>query len=127
MPANVALPANLEATCPTGDDVAKMQIDRFLEEVYKLAKLDDLDGATDRIFDFIDRLLCDSLFPVCDEVLRRVDVEKLSTSLMRSFLSITDAAKHKLPSRPAFYQKIEQRMVCLKGLAATCKIIGNLA
>ncbi len=114
-------------TLETKEDVATIQIDSFLEEVYRLAKIDDLDGATDRIFDSIDRLLCDGQFDVCDEILRTVDVEKLPTTLMRSFLSITAPAKQKLPSRSALYVKIEQKMNDLRGVERTRKIIGNLA
>ncbi len=103
------------------------QIHGFLEEVYWLASIDDLDGAGDRIFDFIDRLLCDGSFDKCDTILRCIDVEKLPTALMRSFLSITAPAKGRLPSRPALFRKIETKMLELKGVERTRKIIGNLA
>ncbi len=112
---------------PTKEEVARMRIGNFLEDVYKLAEINDLDGATDRIFDFMDRLLCDGLFGVCDEVLRTVDVARLPTALMRSFLSITSAAKQKLPSRVALYRKTEKKMVELKGVEKTQRIIGKLA
>jgi hypothetical protein len=103
------------------------RIASFLDEVYALAGTSDLDTASDRIFDFVDRLLCDDQFDACDDVLEMVDVEKLPTTLMRSFLSITAAAKGKLPSRPALYRKIEQRMIELKGAEKTRTILGNLA
>src|SRR5437899_2616825 len=46
------------------------KIEDFLQEVYGLAGLNDIESATDRIFDTIDRLLCDGAFTVCDEILQ---------------------------------------------------------
>ncbi len=109
------------------EEIEKPRIDVFLEEVYGLARINDLDGATDRVFDFIDRLLCDGDFGVCDEVLRRIDVCKLPTTLMRSFLTITASVKDKLPSRNALYRTIEVKMVERKGTEKTQRIIGKLA
>jgi hypothetical protein len=109
------------------DENSRSQIDAFLEEVYRLAANKDLDGATDRIFDFMDRLLCDGAFGLCDQVLRTVDIEKLPTAQMRSFLSITAAAKQNLPSRPALYRKIEEKMIERRGVEKTRTILGNLA
>jgi hypothetical protein len=102
-------------------------LDALLEEVYSLAKHNDLDTATDRIFDFIDRLLSDGSFPVCDELLRRIEVDHLPPALMRSFLAITVAAKDRLPSWKELYRNIEQKMVELKGPAKTQRLIGQLA
>jgi hypothetical protein len=110
-----------------GPEGQEGSIEDFLAEVYRLAGLNDIEGATDRIFDHIDRLLSDNQFIVCDEILRRVDVERLPTALMRSFLTITAAAKDKLPWRKSLYQKIERKMVQLKGEEKAKKIIGRLA
>src|SRR5258707_15637905 len=86
----------------TDKDSEALRINEFLEEVYHLAA-GDLQSATDTIFETIDRLLLDGAFTVCNEILRCVDVRRLPTALMRSFLTITAAAKDKLPARSAFY------------------------
>jgi GNAT superfamily N-acetyltransferase len=109
------------------EDGTRVPIATFLEEVYELARVNDLESATDRIFDFTDRLLCDGYFSACDDILRTVDVDKLPTALMRSFLSITAAAKEKLPSRPALFLKIEQKMIERRGAEKARKILANLA
>jgi hypothetical protein len=116
-----------DAERAAGPEDQERRIEDFLDEVYRLASLNDIEGATDRIFDHIDRLLSDGAFIVCDEILRRVDVEKLPTALMRSFLTITAAAKDKLPWREALYQKVERKMIQLKGEEKTKRIIGRLA
>ena len=59
----------------------QLNIAGFLEEVYGLA-VHDLQSATDRVFDKIDRLLCDASEDVCDEILARVDVTRLPTALL---------------------------------------------
>jgi hypothetical protein len=51
----------------------------FLEGIYDLVKRNEVEAATDRVFDHIDRLLCDGAFAACDKILREVDVEQLST------------------------------------------------
>ena len=111
----------------TKEDRARLHINTFLGEVYCLARLGETDAAGYKIFDFLDRVLCDGFFAVCDEILSKVEVEKLPTPLMRSFLSITAPAKKKLPSRAALYKGIEKRMLEERGPEKTRRIIGNLA
>lgn len=104
------------------DDV----VGQFLEDVYELGK-QDLEDATDRIFDHIDRLLLDSNFVQVDQILARVDVKKIPTALMRSFLTITAPAKNQLQARAELYKKIEKEMLELKGVEKTQRLIGRLA
>jgi hypothetical protein len=112
---------------PTKEDRARGHIPTFLNEVYSLSQIGDTDTAGLKIFDFLDRVLIDGFFSVCDDILSRVDVEKLDTKLMRSFLSITAPAKKKLPSRAALYKQIEAKMLALRGPEKTRRIIGTLA
>lgn len=106
---------------------AATRIDDLLEKVYRLAALGDLQAATDKIFDTVDRLLLEGAFPVCDEILRRVDVQRLPTALMRSFLTITAAAKDKLPARKAFYNQVLAEMIRLKGNEKAQRLLEHLA
>jgi len=109
-----------------GKDSKAMRIDEFLEEVYHLAAV-DLQGATDKIFETIDRLLLEGAFTVCNEILRRVEVRRLPTALMRSFLTITAAAKDTLPARSAFYDQVLSELIRLKGNEKAQRILGQLA
>lgn len=99
----------------------------FLDDVYRLVDAGDLQSATDRVFDHIDRLLCENSFDICDTILQQVDVERLPTALMRSFLTITAPAKDHLPSRQPLFERIEQEMMRQKGPEMTQRLIGRLA
>jgi len=112
---------------PTKEDRARQHIDTFLKEVYSLSQTGNTDTAGFKIFDFLDRVLLDGFFAVCDDILKTVDIEKLDTKLMRSFLSITAPAKKNLPARAALYKKIEKKLTELRGEVKTRKIIGTLA
>jgi hypothetical protein len=115
------------ASEPTKEDRAWRHVPNFLNEVYSLAQVGDTDTAGFKIYDFLDRVLIDGFFAVCDDVLSKVDVERLDTRLMDSFLTITYPAKSKLPSRAVLYKKIEAKMIALKGRERTRRIIGPLA
>jgi hypothetical protein len=112
---------------PTKEERASQHIPTFLSEVYRLSQLGDTDTAGFKIYDFLDRVLIDGFFAVCDNILSKVDVEKLDTKLMRSFLSITTPAKKKLPSRAVLYKKIEAKMLVLRGEEKSRRILANLA
>lgn len=104
-----------------------MVIEKYLEEIYELAAEGFIEEATDLIFDGIDDLLCESSFLTVDEILQKVEVSKLPTTLMRSFLTITVAAKDLLPSRPKLYIEIWNKMEGIKGREKTQQILGGLS
>jgi hypothetical protein len=112
---------------PTKEERARRHIPTFLNEVYRLSQLGDTDTAGFKIYDFLDRVLIDGFFGVCDSILSQVDVDQLDTKLMRSFLSSTIPAKRKLPSRALLFKKIEAKMLVLRGPEKTRKILANLA
>jgi hypothetical protein len=99
----------------------------FLQEVYALSANHDLGGATDRIFGHIDSLLCLGNFPRCNAILKQIELEKLPATLMRSFLTITAAAKDKLPARKALYDRVVTEMTRLKGRVNTERLLSRLA
>jgi hypothetical protein len=114
-------PQNFERVAGAEFDVAA-----FLDEVYELAQY-DLQSATDRIFDRIDRLLCDGREDICDEILSRVDVARLPSALLRSFLTITAPAKHSLPSRRPFFAKAYDEVSQQRGPEMAERLFSRLA
>lgn len=82
----------------------------WLLDVYSLEHQQEREAAIDLVFDKIDELLREAAFDRCDEILQSVDVQRLSTSLMVAFLSITLAAKKELSSRAALVGRIEARL-----------------
>lgn len=98
-------------------------VDLFLNTLYNLPNVDD---GCFYIFDTIDRLLCDGDFKTCDDILKKIDVNNLSTSLMRSFLCITESAKDKLPSRLSLFEKIKIKFTEIRGEDKMLRVIGRL-
>ena len=109
------------------EEIVRRQADEFLAVVYYLDAAGDLDNATDRLFDYIDRLLHVGMFEIVNEILRQVQVQKLSTSLMRSLLTITLAAKRHLKDREEFFERVEKEMTDRRGTAITDRLLGRLA
>jgi hypothetical protein len=103
------------------------EVDDFLLEVYRLDASGDLQSATDKVFEYIDRLLVSKLFDVCTEILKRVNIERLSTALMRSFLTITFAAKDQIEERGAFFLRVEKEMIARRGPEVAKRLLLRLA
>ena len=109
------------------EEIVRRQADDFLALVYQLDATGDVQTATDRLFDYIDRLLHLGMFEIVNEVLKQVRVEKLSTSLMRSLLTITVAAKRHLIDRDEFYERVEREMTNRRGPDMAKRLLGRLA
>ena|GEM_PF-5791653 len=99
----------------------------FLEAIYSLAKTNETQHATDMIFYRIDKLLCKAEFEQCDGLLRQLDIRRLPTSLMRSFLTITYPAKDKLKSRTSLFASIREEFIRQRGEAKTKRLLDGLA
>jgi hypothetical protein len=69
-----------------------------------------IDAKLDIIYNVIDNLLLKGRFDLVDLQLRRMDVENANTDILLGYLTITFAAKSKLPSRPAFFERAEQTL-----------------
>jgi hypothetical protein len=67
------------------------------------------------------------MFDVANEILKRIQVEKLSTSLMRSLLTITLPAKRHLKDRDDFVDRVENAMLTKRGLDVTKRLLSRLA
>ena len=67
------------------------------------------------------------MFEIVNEILRQVQVQKLSTSLMRSLLTITLAAKRHLKDREEFFERVEKEMTDRRGTEITDRLLGRLA
>ncbi|MCA9182226.1 MAG: hypothetical protein KDA51_12260 [Planctomycetales bacterium] len=85
----------------------------WLPTVYSLVGQAREEEAADIVFEKIDDLLCAGQFRRCDELLQMVDVKRLDTKVMLSFLAITLAAKDKLPGRRSLVQHVENRLKVL--------------
>ncbi len=90
-----------------------MDIDTFLNTVRIQKNKDD---ATDLIFNTIDTLLNNGSFDTVDAILYAAEPAELPAYVRSALLTITMAAKNKLPSRKAFYEESFQLLAQEKGL-----------
>ena len=119
----------LEAISQVNEFVFVMEKDKigqFLENIYTLGQ-ECLEKATDCLFDHIDTLLRDNKTAQVNRILESVDVDRLPTALMRSFLTITAAAKEWLPSRLQLFKQIELKMRALRGERTTQRLLSRLS
>ena len=68
------------------------------------------DRAMDVMYESIDALLCAGRFDEVDQALKGVDLDRLSKQLQVGLLTITFAARSRLPSRVALYADIHSRL-----------------
>lgn len=81
----------------------------FLEKLYQFDK-NKIDSTIDFIFDYFDDAFLNNNFQECDDILEKLDLNKIPIVLMISFLTITLAAKSKLKNRINFYKKVEEKI-----------------
>ena len=103
------------------------RVDDFLKEVYSLDNSGQSQLATLRVFDHLEGKLFVGEFEFCNRVLEKADVARLSTSLMRAFLTITAASKASLSARPDFYCRVDVAMSRVRGAEITKRLIGSLS
>lgn len=84
----------------------------FLQQLYSTQQIDD---AIDLLFDCVDNLLLRGDFDIVNQLIKDIEIEKLSTSLCVSVLSITLAASDKLPNRQSFFFSVEERLIAERG------------
>ena len=89
---------------PTGFD---------LDELYRL--VGSKEAGLDLIFAGADRLFAAGRFDACDELLRAVDLTRLSAPLIAGLLNATLPASDRLPERPAFVERAFERLCVLRG------------
>lgn len=96
----------------------------FLEELYKIERKEQ---AIDLVFAYMDDLLVVGKFDEVDNVLKQTDFERLSDSAVILTLVVTsDWARERLPSRLAFIDRAEKRLISLVGKEKTDRLLANL-
>ena len=108
------------------DQGSTSEISAFLDTVYDFSKRRKEDHAIDVIFEYINNLLVEGHFETCDRILGEVDIARIPTVLMVSFLTITAAAKAKLKNRRRFYKLVERVVARERGAKATQRLLDGL-
>lgn len=99
---------------------------KFIEEIYSLCDAVEIEKATDRIYLYIDDLLLQGKFKQCDDLLPFIDVTKIPSTLMRSFLVATYAAKNKLNNRKNLYDRSHNQMIKIRGEEVAAELLNKL-
>jgi hypothetical protein len=99
----------------------------FLDRVYELQNQDDLDGGVDYIFSVLNKWLGRGEFELTNATLVEVDENRLGSDLALSFLTITRAARDKLPSRSEYLARAHRRISQLRGDAVADKLLRHMA
>jgi hypothetical protein len=73
----------------------------------------DVDGAISHIFEQFDALLRAGRFELVNEALAAIQVDRFSIDLLMSLLTITLAAKKKLPRRSSFFCDVKKHIILL--------------
>ena len=68
------------------------------------------DRILDKIYDNFDTLMRNGEFKEIDRILDRIQPEDYSSTLLIGYLTITGAAKSKLESRPALFDRIKKHL-----------------
>lgn len=88
-------------------------VKRFLGNVYKSLREQEIDRTIDLVFEEFDHRLCMSDFEWCAQVLRSVELQFLDSNLVVAFLVITLPAKANLAaSRHAFFIGARRSLLC---------------
>lgn len=99
------------------------QIPVFLETVYSLSSQGKIRIAMDIVFRKINSLLNVSDFRSCDEILMQVEVDRLPSTLLVGFLSITLSQSPFLVKRPLFFAKVRAKILAEKGPLGTATLL----
>lgn len=78
------------------------KVDEFLE---MLSSMDDPRKAVFRVFEVLDKAMCEGNFEFCNEVMKKCP--ELNRKILLAILSITYPAKKFLPDRLAFFERVE--------------------
>jgi hypothetical protein len=95
----------------------------FLEMVYSLSAQGKTRAAMDIVFRRINYLLNAGDFRACDDILAQVEVDRLSSTVLVGFLSITLSASRVLVARPLFFSRVRAKVLTQKGPAATATLL----
>lgn len=78
----------------------------LLDRIYFLDYHGKVDAALDHLFEWVDDELQAGMFQTVDDLLFAVQPDRCGTTLLLGILTITGAAREKLPSRARFYESV---------------------
>ena len=107
-------------------DEKEDEVQSFLNHLDDLIQNEEPRRAIDAIFQQFNALLLAGNFDLCDKILAKVDLERVPPLLLASFLTITAAAKDKLPYRATFYREARRRVEAQRGSDGADRLLSGL-
>lgn len=87
-----------------------LEVKAFLDRVYQFEQRAETTAGIDYIFSSLNEMLATGDAEMCDSILASVDINRLKTDLLLSFLTITFAGRERLPSRRRYYAKARRQI-----------------
>jgi hypothetical protein len=108
------LPQAVVETFTMRDDTSDVQ-QALLGRLYGLSAAGKIDSAIDELFSWVDEALCRNDYGACDLLLARANLSMLTSDLIVGLLTITAAAKDRLPKRDELKQRALAELERQKG------------
>jgi hypothetical protein len=80
----------------------------FLDRARRLEDHSRLNSALDVVYNHVDEMLLAGMFSELDDRIASIECDKYSADLLLAMLTITHAAKSRLPRRKDFYDRVEE-------------------
>lgn len=87
-----------------------LSVDEFLAKTYRLQDAGEIRPGIAYIFETLNDSLAQGDTETCDEILKGVDVTRLKTDLLLSFLTITFSAREHLLNRKGYYVRARRQI-----------------
>lgn len=91
------------------EEIKDIEPDAWLENLYQLCSSGNRSAAVDLVLYTFDDLLYARNVSMCNELLKRVDVDRLLTEVSLAFLMETFRARHALVERAGLYCRIHDK------------------
>ncbi len=109
----------------TADCMSEKARDAILKTTYNLCERNRPREAVDWIIDQLDDLLNNADFVLCNSILRAADPNRLDDASIVTMLGVTLGAKHKLISRPVFFQRALNAVTDRRSLEDSEKLLSK--
>jgi hypothetical protein len=99
----------------------------FIEELYRMDSGKEYDAVLDNVFLSFDGQFAADKFEFCDDVLSRIEVERLSIDTLIGLLSASFPAKHSLDERSGFFERVATRINAEYDRAEALRLLAGLS
>jgi len=102
--------------------------EKFLSDLYLLVRSQNIDLATDRVYDHLHKLLSSESKEIeaCCKIFELAKIERLNSAVMRSLLLLTSRDKRRIWPRRGFFEKAFKSIAKTQGAGKAERLLGRL-